>query len=90
MHLFLGATTKGWKESTRFPDSELYTEYFEKKFINKIKYSTSLPDPDFLGVTFADFGTLSELRKIKIGRFEAEGLVVTGENIFDYLKRKDF
>ena len=92
LHLFLGATSKGWKESIGFPDSELYTESFEKKFINKMKYSRSSPDPDFLDLTisshqqqydfflvFADFWTLAELREIKIGRLEAEELAVWGE-----------
>ena len=31
LHLFLGATTKGWKESIGFPDSKLYAESFKKK-----------------------------------------------------------
>ena len=52
LHLFLGATTKGWKESIGFPDSELNAgNLFRKKFISKIKYSKSSPDPDLLGVT---------------------------------------
>ena len=53
LHLFLGATTKGWKESIGFLDSKIYAESFEKKIINKIKYSRSLPHPDFLGVTIS-------------------------------------
>ena len=31
LHLFSGATTKRWKESTGFPDPKLYAESFEKK-----------------------------------------------------------
>ena len=54
LHLFFGATNKGWKESVGFPDPELYAESLEeKKFINKIKYSRRLPDPDFLGATIS-------------------------------------
>ena len=30
-HLFLGATTKGWKESIGFPGSKLHAESFEEK-----------------------------------------------------------
>ena len=51
---YIDATTKGWKQSVGFLDSEFYAESFEeKKFINKIKCSGSLPDPDFLGVTIS-------------------------------------
>ena len=51
---YIDATTKGWKQSIGFLDSEFYAESFEeKKFINKIKCSGSLPDPDFLGVTIS-------------------------------------
>ena len=54
LHLLLGATTKGWKESIGFSDSELYAESFEeKKFINKIKYSRSSQDLDFFGVSIS-------------------------------------
>ena len=54
LHLLLGATTEGWKESIGFSDSELYAESFEeKKFINKIKYSRTSQDPDFFGVTIS-------------------------------------
>ena len=55
---------------------------------------------DFLGVTISShviiFGfchfpdTFRQLRKTKIGQFEAEELAITGEKIFAYLKRKDF
>ena len=65
-----------------------------------MKHSRSSADLDFLGVNissyiisfrfFADFRTLAELRKTKIGRFEAGELAVTGEKLFNYLKRKDF
>ena len=62
--LFLSATHRGWKESVRFPDPELYAKYFEKKSL-KNKYFTSSLDPEcghqqpysFFSV-FADFQTL--------------------------------
>ena len=49
-----------------------------------IKYSRSLPDPDFLGVT------CRQLRKTKIGQFEAEELAVTVEKMSIISKGKIF
>ena len=34
LHLLLGATTKEWKESIGYPDSELYAKSFEETKIN--------------------------------------------------------
>ena len=54
LDLFLGATTKGQKKSIGFPDAELFMlNLLRKKIINKIKYSRSLSDPNFLGATIS-------------------------------------
>ena len=45
LDLFLSAAPKGWEESVAFLDAELYAKSFEKKFIQKIKYFRSSPDP---------------------------------------------
>ena len=76
--LFLGATTKGWKESIGFSDAEVFAKTF---CIKKIKCSRTSPDPDFLD-------TCGQLKKTKIGRFEAEELAVFREKMFHYLRRK--
>ena len=66
--------------------------FLRKKVINKIKCCRSPPDPDFLGVTIS--GHVTYFRFFSFSRhprsiFEANELAVTGDKIFDYLKRKD-
>ena len=48
------------------------------------KKSTGFLDVEFM------LNLLKKLKKTEIGRFEAEKLVVTGENFFNYFKRKNF
>ena len=83
LYSFLGAATKGWKESIGGPESELHAESFQKKKINnKIKYCRGSPDPNFIGATISSHiisfrllpisGHLQKSEKNKTGRFEAE------------------
>ena len=66
-----------------------------KKVINKIKCSRSLPDPDFLGVTINShviyFWFLPFSRHLRFlpKLVDLKQKTVTGEEILDYLKRKD-
>lgn len=63
--------------------------------ITKNKYSRSLPDPGNYWCghqqpsVFVDFGTLPDLRKTRIGQFEAEKLTVTGEFFLSIISREN-
>ena len=101
--VFVTATPKVWKESIGFPNSELYTESFQKKFIEKkIKYLRSFPDPEnyrcgnqqphnFFPV-FANFRTLPYNSEKQNQLIRSRKIICNWEKCFplDYLKRKDF
>ena len=102
LDLFLSTTPKGWKESIGFPDAELYAESFENKFIKKVKYSRSSPDPenswcghqqayDFFSV-FAYFQTLPDNSgKSKLVNSKQKISCNWGKKIFPIIsKKKDF